>query len=181
MSASIVSADSSLLETLDKCAAMYIECYRQLLSERSLLEKCLDDGFLNLSKARSIMGCASLSIMQVPNELECSVRVEVKQEELRSKVDESGAEFKIQLDKFQLVNSANEENRDEKSSEESNAPKPAASSPLWFGALTPQSLKASHKSFARSLHLIASICELQNKLETLAKKYRDLLKQKSQR
>ena len=73
----------SLNERLDKQACEMLECYEELLTERSLLEKCLDDGYLNMSKARSIVGCASLSRLQIPEEDlgESRFKVNIKDED----------------------------------------------------------------------------------------------------
>lgn len=139
-------------ERLDEYASAYIECYEKLLSERALLAKCLDDGYLNLSKARSIIGCSSLSIMQVPAELDASIGVE----------EETVESDTVEHSEYKLVRRNDHQQQ---------------KLPPWFGVLTPLSLKSSHQSFSRSLHLITSICELQSKLNSLRLAYTEAKKQ----
>jgi hypothetical protein len=197
------SDSSSLMEKLDKCACLYVECYEQLLAERVMLDNCLDDAYLHLSKARSVMGCATLSITQVPSEIEPSVRVNLTEQNHVSLLDEERLMFKS--NKFDLVIEGNvketetiardkddDEEQNEESSISSNlsnlslsgtshlspSSKVAPSLPTWFGVLTPLNLKTSHKSFSRSLYHVAYICELQSKLDSLKSTYQELLKQK---
>ena len=163
----------SLLEKLDKCACQFVECYQQLLTERLLLNSCLDEGYLHLSKARSMMGCASLSITQVPNELESKVRVALNEQE-----NEIDTDLEHKSKKFELV--FVNDNAEKIIDEAGEAAKSNKMPPLpsWFGVLTPQNLKTSHKSFARSLYIATSICELQSRLESLKLTYQELMKQK---
>jgi hypothetical protein len=183
------TTDTGLLEKLDKCASLYIECYEQLLAERAVLDKCLDDAYLHLSKARSVMGCATLSITQIPNELEPNVRVNLIEQNNVSLLDEDRLMFKS--NKFDLVVGKGEKvesnKKDDEASELSStlenmniSAKSPSKMPLptWFGVLTPLNLKTSHKSFTSSLSIITSICELQSKLESLRSTYHELLKQK---
>lgn len=145
-----------LCENLDKCTIEYVECYGEILTQRALLEESLSDAFLNMSKARSLIGCNNLSILQVPTELTAHARVELND-------DESSCE------QFNLTFSNNsEDNKNEKQLSCSPFPK-------WFGVLAPLSLKSSHKSFSRSLNLAVSLCELQSKLQSLEKEHKQLL------
>jgi hypothetical protein len=182
-------ANSLLLDKLDKCVSLYIECYEQLLAERVMLDNCLDDAYLHLSKARSVMGCATLSITQIPNELEPSVRVDLGEQNHVSLLDEERLMFKSK--KFDLVigksgSGKDDDNNDDASLLSSDLETMAISAktpskklplPTWFGVLTPLNLKTSHKSFTSSLSLVTSICELQSKLESLRSTYQELLNQ----
>lgn len=152
---------TSLCEKLDKCTIDYVECYGQILTQRALLDESLGDAFLNLSKARSLIGCTNLSTLQIPPELTPYAHIELNS-------DEEGH------DEFNLVfSSATEQNDDAKRLTCSPFPK-------WFGVLAPLSLKSSHKSFSRSLNLAVSLCELQSKLKYLEKEFNELTDEKQQ-
>ena len=155
----------SIDEKLDHCACLLVECYEEILRQRSLLNECLDAGFLNLSKARSLLGCASLSILQVPSELDAAVTIDIKEQ---TALAENYFDYKLlQFDlKLNDPKSAN------------NEPNQTIPLPSWFGVLTPMSLKTSQKSFSNSLYLIKSISELQNKLTSLQLVYKRLLSEK---
>lgn len=160
-SKSDVSAE--LNEQLDTCACQIIESYEELLTQRALLDKCLDQGYLNMSKARSLLGVASLSRLQIPSELEARVRIRVSENEVEKiATDFDGVDFEFKTDKYELVK-ANEGGESEKM-------------PTWFGVLTPLSLKTSHKSFCRALYLIVSIGQQQTRLKSLEKRYEELMK-----
>ena len=61
--------EASLVEErLDEHACRMIECYAALLAERDKLNARLDAAHLNMSKARSLLGCTRLSVLQVPGE-----------------------------------------------------------------------------------------------------------------
>lgn len=78
----------SVCERLDRVVAESIETYQSLLEKRSLLNKTLDDGYLNLSKARSIMGCANVSMLQVPAEMDARVNVQVAPSQIEAQCDD---------------------------------------------------------------------------------------------
>ena len=154
-----------LNEKLDTVSLMMIECYDEILTKRNQLNTSLDDAFLNLSKARSLIGCSSLSILQVPVELEANVTVN----ECEKEVTESDVNYKhLNYDLMIKTKQKTSSNDTEQS---------IPSLPTWFGVLTPLSLKTSHKSFSQSLYIIKSICELQSKLANLQLIYSDLKKQ----
>ena len=157
----------SVDEKLDHCVCLLVECYEEILRQRSLLNECLDAGFLNLSKARSLLGCASLSILQVPSELDAAVTIDIKEQ---TALAENYFDYKLLEFDLKFSNAPK--------SATSNGPNQANPMPSWFGVLTPMSLKTSHKSFANSLYLIKSISELQNKLTSLKLVYKRLLSEK---
>lgn len=138
-------------ERLDAQAVQMLECYEELINQRTLLERCLDEGYLNMSKARSLLGCASLSRLQIPQDEsglgEARFRVHVSD-------DDDHFEFEHPTQLTQM-----------------NPPK-------WIGAFAPLSLKASQKAFARSLPLLVSIANLQARLGQLQRTYRTLAKEK---
>ncbi|RNA41307.1 coiled-coil domain-containing protein [Brachionus plicatilis] len=152
-------------QKLDKCACLYIESYQSLLTLRELLNKALDDGYLNLSKARSIVGCTSLSILQIPSELEAKVSIETNEKIDIVKTDDPSVDLEVPSIQFNLS--------------VSNSDSKEIPLPSWFGVLTPLSLKTSQKSFCRSLNLATSICECQTRLNELGKVYQDLLSEKN--
>ena len=142
-----------LNQKLDICASEIIECYQEILSERVILEKFLTDGFLNMSKARSIMGCSSLSQLQIPqNEMETQIRVNEYYEEKNN----------VKTVRFDMENT----NKN-------------STTPKWIAPFSPLSLKNSQKDFTRSLNIIVSVAEKQIRLEALRNTYRDLLKNKA--
>jgi hypothetical protein len=63
-------------EQLDILAISFVECYQDILFNRELLNNSLDDAYLNLSKARSLIGCNNLSLLQIPNEIESSLFID---------------------------------------------------------------------------------------------------------
>ncbi|CAF0754261.1 unnamed protein product [Brachionus calyciflorus] len=152
-------------EKLDKCICLFVECYQTVLTQRELLNKTLDDGYLNMSKARSIIGCSSLSILQIPSELEAKVTVDIKTDTSLVKTDDPSVKFEYPETNFDLIIDNNHEKKENSS----------ISMPNWFGVLTPLSLKTSQKSFCRSLNLITSLCESQEKLKNLEQIYKALL------
>ncbi len=152
-------------DKLDTCASLLVETYDELIIHHQLLKEQLDSGFINLSKARSILGCTHLSILQVPNDLAANVTVDL----LESKVS-ADEQFEYGSLKYELNLSRN---NTDKIAQVSDIPMPS-----WFGVLTPLSLKSSQKSFASSLPLIMTLCELQTKLQTLQRTYKDLLAEK---
>lgn len=157
----------SLNEKLDQCAELLVSTYNEILIVRDSLSEQLDNGFINMSKARSLLGCSGLSAMQIPAELESKITVEVVEHNQRTV---SGFEYKdleFNLD----INNYN------KNSEEQMEAK-YAPLPSWFGALPPMSLKNSHMSFSSSIHTIKSLCELQTKLHYLQIAYKQLLAEK---
>jgi hypothetical protein len=155
-----------VLENLDKCSCLFVEYYEEILNQRKLLDSVMNDAYLNLSKARSILGCSNLSILQVPNQdLSAKLKIEIKQ----SNDDDEDLIEKLDGLSIDLIHS-------EKTSQEEN--NKTTKLPDWFGVLTPMSLKLSHKAFHRSLYLVKSICELQMKIQNLEKIYFDLIKQK---
>ena len=164
---------STLKEKLDTCAILCVETYNELLAQRTRLNEQLDNGFINMSKARSIMGCASLSSMQLPSEITPSVLVDVvesKQNEIDFEYNQTN--FNLKIANIKKSNETVEETAEKKMTV-SNIPLPS-----WFGFLTPMSLKSSQKSFCSSFETIKYISELQAKLQDLQNLYTDLLKQK---
>jgi hypothetical protein len=152
-----------VLNNLEKCSCLFIDCYQQILEERKLLDSTLDDAYLNLSKARSIIGCSNLSILQVPNEnLTANVKIEINEPDQKNDLDLIDKFNNLSIDLIRGSSSTNN--------------KPSN----WFGVLTPLSLKQSQTSFNRSLNLIKSICELQIKIQNLQFIYSDLLKRKDE-
>lgn len=158
----------SINEKLDTLTLEILDCYDQILNKRSLLNSNLDDAYLNLSKARSLIGCASLSIMQVPSELEPNVTVNELETDA---ICPGNNEIKYKEITYDLVVQSKQ-----KTSDHTDNKQPIPSLPTWFGVLTPLSLKASQKMFSQSLYTIKSICELQTKLNSLQKSYFDLKK-----
>ena len=55
-----MSIKSTICSDLDDLVVLYIECYQEILHNHQLLNNSLDDGHLNLSKARSLIGCNNL-------------------------------------------------------------------------------------------------------------------------
>lgn len=156
-------------EKLDMLSLMMLECYDEILIKRNLLNTCLDDAFLNLSKARSLIGCSNLSILQVPVELEPNVTVNENEREYETDPD---SDIKCKYLNYELAIQTKQ-----KTATSSDMEQAIPNLPSWFGVLTPLSLKTSHKSFAQSLYIIKSICELQSKLANLQVVYSDLKKQ----
>lgn len=153
-----------LNQKLDKCICLYIDSYQSLLTLRDLLDKTLDDGYLNLSKARSIIGCSNLSVLQIPAELEAKVSIETNEKVDIIKTDDPNYDFEYTNIDFNL--SVSTDNKQ-------------VALPNWFGVLTPLSLKLSQKSFFRSLDIISSVCEYQTRLNILGKTYQELLSEKN--
>jgi hypothetical protein len=156
----------SINEKLDRCAIELIECYEDILKQHDLLNKCLDMGYLNLSKARSIVGCTNLSTMQIPAEIEASVTVDIIEEKLffQNCIEYKNLEFNLKIN----------DNKKDKNTE-SNLKNEIIALPNWFGVLTPLSLKSSQKSFCNSYAIIKSLCESQIKLKNLQIVYKRLL------
>jgi len=190
---------SLVMDKLDRCSCLFVEYYQQLLEERELLDAAMSDGYLHMSKARSIMGCASLSINQVPNDtlvakFTCDIVEEGTEEgEKEKKNDDDDDDLLLKFNKsltFSLVeNHLHKKNKKETTAGSEtgteyspvisrNSSSSSSRMPTWFGVLTPQSLRSSHKSFTRSLYLIRSIAELQTKLKQLQVVYADLIEQK---
>jgi hypothetical protein len=158
-------------EKLDTIALMLIDCYNEIIEQRELLNTSLDDAYLNLSRARSLVGCSSLSIMQVPFELEPNVTVNSNTTQSCC-LDSLQQDIKYNETKFDLIIQTKQ-----KTSDNSNVSKPMPAMPTWFGVLTPFCLKTSHKSFSESLYIIKTLCELQTKLFNLQTLYSDLKKE----
>ena len=157
-------------EQLDTCAEMLVNTYDEILKQRQLLNEQLDSGYINLSKARSILGCTNLSMMQIPSELEPNVTVNILE---NNDFSENGIEYKNVDFNLQITDhkkTDKDQAIDTEKKQPVNIPLPS-----WFGVLTPMSLKRSQKSFANSLHLVQSICELQTRLQNLQATYKQLL------
>lgn len=152
-------------QKLDKCVCMYIESYQSLLTLRELFNKALDDGYLNLSKARSIIGCSNLSVLQIPSELEPKISIETSEKIDIIKTDDPNVDFELKNIQFNLSATGSDSKE--------------ARLPNWFGVLTPLSLKTSQKSFSRSLNLASCIAECQIRLNSLGNFYQDLLSEKN--
>ena len=167
-------------EKLDLVVTLLVKCYQQLLDERKLLEESLNDGYLNLSKARSQLGCANLSIMQVPAEdhnLKPFVTVEVKNEmrTVRSE-EEKNINIKFSATVYDLVYHKDEIksiDAEKKESTEQSAPQIK-----WFAAFPPLSLRQSQKGFSKSIVIAKNIAELQAKLNVLYDLYKTLNSQR---
>lgn len=71
-----MTEDLSTNEQLDKLALLMLECYDDILAHHTLLEQCLNDAHLNLSKARSLIGCSNLSLLQIPLDLDASLHID---------------------------------------------------------------------------------------------------------
>ena len=175
-----------LNEKLDLVATALVECYEKLLSERKLLDTCLNDGYLNLSKARSQVGCAHLSIMQIPaEELKPFVTVEIKSSNTSTALDESkDIRIDYSTHSFDLQFEENDEDpkkNDEKEGDEikfdAKSKKKYAPLTKWFGAFPSLSLRQSQTAFSNSLFIIKNIADLQAKLKSLHSLYKDLLTQ----
>jgi hypothetical protein len=145
-----VEESSAICEALDEHTVEYIECYGQLLFYHDLLDQCLNEGFLNMSKARSLIGCVNLSMLQIPSELSADVHVAVKY-----KTNERDPSFGYAS--FEMLDNE-EENGDT-----------SKKFPKWFGVLAPLSLKTSHKSFCKSIDIIGKLCEQQSRLKSIEK------------
>ena len=191
----------SVCERLDRVVSESIDTYQKLIEQRSLLNKTLDDGYLNLSKARSIMGCANVSILQVPAEMDARVNVDVAPSQVEAKCEEmEGLSIQFEslnfnlgyvqpvetvvaketdADDFDVVDKSEIDDEEEPKKKTPPAPVDPTKLPTWFGVLTPLSLKQSHKSFSSSLSLITSISELQTRLVSLEELYKQLLKEKA--
>lgn len=149
---------SRINERLDKYASEMLACYEELLDERALLEKSLDDGYVNMSKARSIIGCASLSRLQIPLDEDGlgMARFKVRQFE---DVDDDDGLIRFELDNSDQVTPLHP--------------------PKWIGPLPPLSLKMSQKAFARALTIAVTIADLQSRLRHINDAYKSLLRDKS--
>ena len=174
---------TGLDEKLDLVVTLLVKCYEQLLGERKLLEETLNDGYLNLSKARSQLGCANLSIMQVPAEdhnLKPFVTVEVKNEMKTVRSDEEkNININFSATVFDLVYHKDEIksiDAEKKESTEKSAPQIK-----WFAAFPSLSLRQSQKGFSKSIVIAKNIAELQAKLNVLYDLYKSLNSQKNQR
>ena len=67
---------------------VYMSCYEELLANRTLLDKCLDDAYLNMSKARSLVGCSNLSILQIPvDELTAKYDINVSKNQISEPIE----------------------------------------------------------------------------------------------
>lgn len=154
----------SVLEDLDRYTCLYIDCYQELLLKHKQLEDCLNDGFLNLSKARSIIGCTNLSLLQIPVELESSVLI-------KSDFNYYDENVELNYEKFDLIVNGNSEINEDLN-------KVKTKLPHWFGVLTPLSLKQSHSAFYKSFHTIVLLCQLQSKLKSIEKQVKFLVEKK---
>lgn len=146
----------SLNKKLDTYASKMIECYQEILFERKLLENYMQDGYLHMSKARSLMGTANLSQLQIPQDkMEAEIRVEYDQEDL---------DDHVKTFQFSLVD---------------NVKKSTNSVPKWLGAFAPTSLNQSRTAFSRVINLVLSIAEKQNQFLELESAYKTLWKEKT--
>ena len=153
-------------EKLDKCAILLIECYEKILSQRKQLDANLNDGYLNLSKARSQVGCVNLSAMQIPLEtLEATLTIDTTDQKIIDKTDQDD-DFEYETLNYNVLINGNKAITDQ-----------IGQLPKWFGALPSLSLKQSHKSFTKSIEILTSIAELQTNLKSLNKVYSDLCQQ----
>jgi hypothetical protein len=71
-----MTVDLPINEQLDKLTLLMIECYDDILTHHTLLEQCLNEAHLNLSKARSLIGCTNLSLLQIPADLNALVKID---------------------------------------------------------------------------------------------------------
>ena len=90
-------------EQLDTLAISFVECYQDILFNRDLLNNCLDDAYLNLSKARSLIGCNSLSLLQIPSEIEASLYVDDSTETFKLSSSTNGDEIKKKCSWFGVL------------------------------------------------------------------------------
>lgn len=144
----------NLNKKLDTYASKMIECYQAILFERKLLENYMQDGYLHMSKARSLMGTANLSQLQIPQDkMEAEIRVEYDQEDF---------DDHVKTFQFNLVDM-----------------KRSDSVPKWLGAFAPNSLNQSRNAFSRVINLVLSIAEKQNQFLELETAYKTLWKEKT--
>lgn len=148
-----VVCQDKLNEKLDRYASQMLDCYQEILVQRDILEGFMKDGYLNMSKARSIMGCANLSQLQIPGEeLKADVRVVHHLDDFFDDVKSC---------QFELISS-----------------KSTTSIPKWIAPFPSQSLNRSQKAFSNSLNVALLIAEKQSLLAALQKEYRTLLDEK---
>ncbi len=173
---SALSIEESKNEKLDLVVTLLVESYEKLLSERKLLDECLNDGYLNLSKARSQLGCANLSLMQIPAEdhnLKPFVTIEVtntKKAVTSNETKDVNIEFSSMT--YDLMYDQDESNS--KGTEKKEAKDNLAPQIKWFSAFPPLSLRQCQKSFSKSIVIIKNICDLQAKLKVLNDLYNSL-------
>ena len=168
-----------LNEKLDLAVTLLVGTYEQLLSERKSLDECLNDGYLNLSKSRSQLGCANLSIMQIPAEdhnLKPFVTVEVNN---KSNTVKSNEIKNVNIDFASLAYDLVYNKDDVKSTdtEKKESTELLAPQIKWFAAFPSLSLRQCQKSFSKSIVIIKNICELQAKLKVLYDLYNSLKNQ----
>jgi hypothetical protein len=176
MVTSIDLKDKSVLldERLDCCVTSFIETYDQLLDYKMKLNKNLDVAYLNMSKARSLIGCSRVSILQVPNEMEPKVKVIEEKDDCNEDINR----YKLLIEKSLNKKVLEETNESASSPEEDDLKSTIVPFPDWFGVFPPQNLRTSHSSFAESLNTIIHICNLQQKLKYLENVYKTLLEER---
>ena len=163
-------------EQIDKCVELMVDCYTKLLDEHNSLNDCLNEAFLKMSKARSLIGCNNLSMLQVPTEsLQPLVAVDLCQSTRTCQIDEQ-VSFQHEHTQFELKK-LNHENDELISTCQFDLNIPM---PKWFGVLAPTSLRESQKSFVKSFQAISTLCELQTQYKHLENLYKNLLAKKSQ-
>jgi D-tyrosyl-tRNA(Tyr) deacylase len=165
----------SIDEQLDKCVELMIDCYTKLLEKHDSLNDCLNQAFLKMSKARSLMGCHNVSMLQIPTEtLKPLVAVDLHQSTRTCEINKL-VSLNHDHTQFELKKFTNENDELVTSDFDLNIPMPK-----WFGVLTPTSLRESQKSFVKSFLSISALCELQTQYKHLEILYKNLLAKKSQ-
>lgn len=178
---------------LDLLCIEELEVMEEYIRCKVEMEKLMKVGFLNIAKARYIMGKTSVSSLQLPTEdapditalykvtLVDNLSAEDREFQLLSNLKQGNAQ----------VDSVTHSTRKRKGSDEDKTPDKALeekpdskfrtpdSDPLrWFGVLVPQNLRQAQTSFQSALPLIVECANLQLKLFNVSNKYKDLLMRK---
>ncbi|XP_046993278.1 coiled-coil domain-containing protein 115 isoform X1 [Schistocerca americana] len=174
---------------LDLLCIEELEIMEEYIRCKVELEKLMKAGFLNIAKARYIMGKTSVSSLQLPSEDASDVTALCKVV-LDKKSSAEDREFQLMLDfkdQGKQVDDVTPAPRKRNITDENKLmeEKPDSkfktqdSDPLrWFGVLVPQNLRQAQTNFQSALPLVIECANLQLKLLDSYDKHKKALRRK---
>lgn len=189
---------SEISEELDDLTFRFLDIIQSIINKQNHLQDVLRNGYVNMAKARYIMGNKHVSTLQI-SEKEVTAKFQVCSE-VNNHSNVECMNFKI----TEECNQDTEKSKDQKvvhrkvkspkdlvegdsyvsceqSSESGNHKNENHSllnktNPLnWFGILVPQSLRTCQSHFVESLDIIAELATLKSELVSVCVRYKEAL------
>nr|CAB3228140.1 coiled-coil domain-containing protein 115-like [Phallusia mammillata] len=182
---------------LDFLCLTLLELVAEIHEKKQEQEKCLQDGFLCLAKARYALGVDRVSKLHYAAEMTPNLFVDCSKSDgdhteekwdilkcVNSKFYESQSQEPTDSTELRRRRRGSEPDSPEDDDKELDAllqemnvkekPKVSSTDPLrWFAVLAPQSLRQAQTAFTKAAHVSCEICTLRNKLDATKKRYAD--------